>query len=185
VDSSRPTPGISDLEWFLRKIQRLDATEGRIVDFLRRNQGDVKSVVEDPFLVEAYWKWNGELTNDRKKKDLRAVTESTHRRDLGLCLRIVFAWRLRTLRNLLVHGASTNRYSKRRETEDGQLSLAASTRLIERGVACFLAVMEDGDQKRWPPTEAPRAGSPLHGLRYDWPEPVAEEWELLRRTFRS
>lgn len=181
VDSGRATAGITDLEWFLRTIGRLDTGEGRIVDFLRQNQDDVKSVVEDPFLVEAYWRWDQESTDRRKRQDLKAVTEPSSRRSLNRCLRIVFVWRLRTLRNLLMHGASTNRYSKRRETEEGKRSLAAAARLLERGVGCFLVVLEDADQRRWPPTEGPRAGSPLHQRLADLPEPVVEEWELFRR----
>jgi hypothetical protein len=140
----------------------LDSGEGR-VEFLRRNLADVEAVVKDPFLVEAYWSWDQELTEQRKREDFKAVTESIYRRSLDKCLHIVFVWRLRTLRNLLMHGASTNRYSMRRETEEGRRSLTAAVHLLERGVGCFLVVMEDADQRRWPPTDGPRAGSPLHG----------------------
>lgn len=178
-ESGRPTPGVTDLEWFLWKIGRFEAGRNRIVDFLHHNLTDVKRVVKDPFLVEAYWRWDQESTDRKKRKDLKDVTEPISHRTLDKCLRIVFVWRLRTLRNLFVHGASTNRYSKRRETEEGKKSLGAATRLLERGVACFLAVMEEGDRRGWLPTEGPRAGSPLHGQLASLPEPLAEEWDLF------
>jgi hypothetical protein len=176
------TLGVTDLKWFLWKIANADSGEDRIVDLLRRNLPDVEIVVKDPFLQEAYWEWNDKKADQRKHKDHAAITKSLGPKTLYECLRILFVWRLRTLRNLLMHGSSTNRYSKRRETEEGERSLAAAVRLTEICVGGFLAVMEDDTPHKWHPTEAPRFGSPLHGPVKETSQLMAEEWKWFLRV---
>lgn len=177
----QPTLGVTDLKWFLRRIANLDSGEDRVVDLLRRNLPDVAVVVKDDFLQEAYWEWNDKEV-DRRKGKAQAITQSLGSKNLYECLRILFVWRLRTLRNLLMHGSSTNHYSKRRETEEGERSLAAAVRLLEICVGCFLAVMEDDNPRKWPPTEAPRFASPLHGPLKETPQLIAEEWKSFLRV---
>ena len=178
----QPTPGVTDLEWFLWKIANPDSGEDRIVDLLRRNLPDVEVVVKDRFLHEATWEWNDKKADQRRHKDHAALTKSLGPKTLYECLRILFVWRLRTLPNLLMHGSSTNRYSKRRGTEEGERSLVAAVWLIEICVGCFLAVMEDDVPQKWPPTEAPRFGSPLHGPLKETRQLIAEEWKWFLRV---
>lgn len=154
-----------DLLWFIEVICRLDSDEKRIWDFLKRNSKIIDDTVDDMFLLKDYWETEPLASDNKLKKrkddDRQTVDDARGRKHPIPILRVLLLHRLRTLRNQLIHGAATDRYSKRREeAEDGFQRQAA---LLEGLVGVFLRVIEaEGHRISWPCIPAPRFKSAAH-----------------------
>lgn len=163
----RPDPknDHEDLLWFIEVICRLDSDEKHIWDFLKRNGKTIDDTVDDVFLLKDYWKTEPLASDNKLKKqrdnDRQRVDDARRTENPIPILEVLLLDRLRTLRNQLIHGAATDRYSTRREeAEDGFQKQAA---LLEELVGAFLRVIEaEGHRISWPCIPAPRFKSAAH-----------------------
>ncbi len=167
--------GPRQLEWFLWRICSLDIGSG----ILRRviedegNWKNAKTILETCYLMSTFWSWKWQrekeltdLTTRSKSIVENAIGVGRDRKAVyfGLCEIIV--WRLRVLRNQLLHGCATDTHSKRRDA--GASELEAGWRLLRELVWAFLRLMaaEAARTLYWPPIPYPRASSAQH-QRFD------------------
>lgn len=158
-----------ELEWFLWRVCGLDVGERILKKVIEDHLGEVTKLLGVRYLMSSYWKWKGQTEEEidewkdsgrRKVKD--AISSLSDRVKMYRALREIIAWRLRTLRNQLLHGCATDTHSKRRAT--GESELEAGSRLLEELIWVFLVLMasESGRARYWPPCPYPRAGSAQH-----------------------
>jgi hypothetical protein len=160
-----PRHDYEDLLWFIQVICRLDSDEKQIWDILKRNGKIIDDTVDDVFLLKDYWETEP-LASDNKLKERKddgrqTVDDARRREDPIPILRVLLLHRLRTLRNQLIHGAATDRYSTRRKKAEDDFQRQAG--LLEGLVGAFLGVMEaEGHRISWPCIPAPRFESAAH-----------------------
>jgi len=153
---------LTDLDWFLWRVSDLDA-ERRIVQVLRKNRQGVDQILHDQFLQKAYWDMeHDEKVRSLRKSDYEGAARALAGGDSYKCLYPLFVYRLRILRNLIFHGSSTDRHSKRRERDEAKFETA--TIVLEKSGGAFLAVMDEaGASAKWPRVVGPRFESPQRG----------------------
>lgn len=159
----------SVFEWFLWKICCLD-TDGRLLrSVIEDHWSDVETVLKARYIMSFYWsgEWKAEADIDRQIKSSMEIANNaiglgTDRLKLHRALCEIVLRRLRTLRNQLFHGSSTDAHSKRRAA--GESELEAGSRLLEEFIWVFIVLMaEEPQQTRyWPPSPYPRVGSAQH-----------------------
>lgn len=157
------------LEWFLWRISGLDVGERALTKVIKDKWDDVTKLFGTRYLMPTYWTWKlrtDEEIEQRNKSSLRtvekAITSLTDRKKMYRALQEIIIWRLRILRNQLVHGCATDTHSKRRAAGESELEIGS--RLLEELVWAFLALMtsQAGQARYWPPSPYPRACSAQH-----------------------
>lgn len=79
---------------------------------------------------------------------------------------MLLAHRLKTLRNQLIHGAATNRHTKRRANPQGEALFARQADLLEELVGACIEIMENVNEASvWPCIPDPRYESVWHRQR--------------------
>ena len=162
-----------ELEWFLWRVCGLDIA-GRILrSVIEDHWRDVETILRSHFIMSYYWNGSWQTKEDidkRKKSSMRIVKDAislvSDKENIYQALCEIVIWRLRTLRNQLFHGCTTDAHSKRRAA--GESELEAGSRLLEELIWTFMVLMA-GESERtryWPPMSYPRAGSAQH-QRFD------------------
>ena len=158
-----------ELEWFLWRICGLDV-DGRILrNVIEGHWPDVETVLRSHYVMSYYWNWRWQTKEDidkwkkssiRKVKDAISLVSDGEKIYQALCEIVI--WRLRTLRNQLFHGCTTDAHSKRQAA--GESELEAGSRILEELIWAFLVLMaSQSEQARyWPPSPYPRTGSLQH-----------------------
>jgi hypothetical protein len=112
-----------ELEWYLWRICGLDIGRSVLRSVIEDedNWDDAKTILGTRYLMSNFWSWKWQTENDidtwrrsseRTVKD--AIGPAGDRRRMYLGLREIIVWRLRVLRNQLLHGCATDTHSKRR-----------------------------------------------------------------------
>jgi len=170
VDDNAPR----ELEWFLWKVCGLDADERILRSVIEDHWPDIEAVLTSRYIMSYYWKrsWKTEediekWKNSRMKIVKDAIGLKSDKEKVYEALCEIVIWRLRTLRNQLVHGCATDMYSKRRAA--GESELEAGSRSLEVLVWSFMVLMvgESEHTRYWPPIPYPRHGSPQHKRFHD------------------
>lgn len=158
-----------ELEWFLWRICGLDTAGTILRSVIESRWSDVETVIKARYIMSYYWNGSWQTEEDvdkRKKSSMRIVNDAnslvSNREKIYRALCEIFIWRLRTLRNQLMHGCTTDAHSKRRAS--GESELEAGSRLLEELIWGFLVIItgESGRATYWPPCPYPRAGSAQH-----------------------
>lgn len=174
-----------ELEWFLWRICGLDVDQRILRSLIEGHWDDAKMILQTRYLMSNYWGWKWRTENEferrgdtgeRMAKDAIGLVHSREKTYRALCEIVV--WRLRTLRNQLLHGCATDTHSKRRDS--GESELEAGGRLLGELVWAFLKLMatESGRAMYWPPIPFPRAGSAQH-------QPLNNSWLPTIRQQKS
>jgi hypothetical protein len=161
-----------ELEWFLWRMCNLDIDGRGLRGVIEVGWAHAKAVLRTRYLMSNFWVWKWteeeiERWQDLSEKKVKdAISRVIDPKKMYQALCEIIVWRLRTLRNQLLHGGATDTHSKRRAA--GESELEAGRRLLEELVWAFLALMgtESGRTRYWPPIPYPRAGSPQH-QRFD------------------
>jgi hypothetical protein len=144
-------------------------SERKILACLDTHWGTVDETIDDQFLVKDYWDAEPEESvKSCRGGDKSKANRARNLRDPEAILDVLLAHRLKTLRNQLVHGAATDRHTKRRANPRAETLFARQADLLEGLVAACLEIVENvNDARIWPCIPVPRYESVWHRQRRD------------------
>jgi hypothetical protein len=129
----------------------------------------IDETIEDKFLVKDYWDAEPEeVVKSRRGDDRRRAERARRLGDPEPILEVLLAHRLKTLRNQLIHGAATDRHTKRRKSAREGALFSRQVDLLEDFVGTCLGVMESVDSEiGWPCIPDPCFETVWHRQRRD------------------
>jgi len=140
-DSNHPWGDREGWGAFLAQIWRLDH-RGRLSRVMHKRQLQVLKLIENKYLSSRFWD-EGESVAPQVKKELRQALAAFGTKKMLTVLQLLFE-RLYTMRNQVLHGASTKGSKLNRRTLQGSGSI-----LLDLLPEMLAITMEDGIGEDW------------------------------------